>query len=236
MKLTILGNNGPFAKAGGACSSYLLQNAGKNAVIDMVPGSLAVLQKYIDILDIDAIIFSHLHYDHMSDVFSLKYALGLLRAREGFDKKIRLFLPKTPENCSLEISNDDSFEVNYIFDGFKENIIGLNAVFFSMTHPVETYAVSFEECGKRFVYSGDTTLNDKISDIAKGAELYLVDGGLLKVHEGGPHMTVAQACKTASYAKKTVVTHLSPLYLENDIKRELTGNAVLAQIGQQFEI
>ena len=43
MKLTILGNNGPFPAAGGACSGYLLQHGEHCVQLDMGTGVLARL-------------------------------------------------------------------------------------------------------------------------------------------------------------------------------------------------
>ena len=44
MKLTILGENGPFAAAGGACSAYLVEAAGRRILLDCGPGALARLR------------------------------------------------------------------------------------------------------------------------------------------------------------------------------------------------
>ncbi len=233
MRLRILGNNGPFAADGGACSSYLI-SGDYNIVCDMGPGSLANLQKAIDIRDIDAIIFSHLHYDHCSDVFSLKYALGLLRQREGFDKKIKLFLPDSPSAIAKEIADEPSFDTYYIHDGLKAYIKGLDINFCEMTHPVESYAVAFSDNGRRLVYSGDTTLNDKIADFCKNADICLMDGGLMERHSGGPHLTVSQACKAAD--GKILLTHISPLYDAEELNGEIIGDAAFVKIGDIYEL
>lgn len=236
MKLTILGNNGPFAEAGGACSSYLIEEGKEHIVIDMGPGSLSKLQKYIDIRQIDAIILSHLHYDHISDIFSLKYALGLLREREGFDKKIELFLPASPKEISASIADDPSFRKVILSDGLICELFNMEIEACKMTHPVETYAISLTTQDKKFVYSSDTTQNDKIGPFSFGADLYLCDAGLLEEHSGGPHMTVSQACKSAVNCKKTLLTHISPLYDMKQLKREVKGDAVFVQITDQYDI
>ena len=54
MKLTILGEYGPFAPAGGACSSYLLQGKkGGNILLDLGNGGLAQLQKYAEKIQVE---------------------------------------------------------------------------------------------------------------------------------------------------------------------------------------
>jgi ribonuclease BN (tRNA processing enzyme) len=77
MKLTVLGNNGPFPSAGGACSGYLITEGDKNILIDCGNGVLANLQRFIPIEELDAIILTHLHSDHMSDMMILRYALQI---------------------------------------------------------------------------------------------------------------------------------------------------------------
>ena len=236
MQLTILGNNGPFACAGGACSSYLISQGGKNVVIDMGPGSLSNLQKHVGLGQIDAIVLSHLHYDHVSDIFSLKYALGLMRARVGFDKKIDVFLPESPRNVFDEIAGDESFCIHVLSDGYSCDIFGMQAEFMRMTHPVESYALSLCAEGKRFVYSGDTTKNDRIAPFAAGADVYLADAGLLEKHSGGPHMTVREACESGALAKRTLLTHISPMYGADDLLREVKGEAAFVQISERYDI
>lgn len=236
MKLTILGNNGPFPAEGGACSSYLIEHGGKHIILDMGPGSLANLQKYIDIRQIDAIVISHLHYDHISDIFSLKYALGLLRDRENFIKKIKLFIPASPKDISNEISEDPSFHTIVLSNGLICDLFDMEIEACRMTHPVETYAICLTSGEKKFVYSGDTTLNDAIGPFSNGADVYLCDAGLLEEHYPGPHMTVAQACQSAKNCKKTLLTHISPLYDMKRLQHEVKGDAVFAQIGEQYDI
>ncbi|MCG8541098.1 MAG: MBL fold metallo-hydrolase, partial [Clostridia bacterium] len=66
MKITILGNSGPYPRAGGACSGYLLEEDDIKILIDCGNGVLSRLLGMIESLeDIDAIILSHLHSDHI---------------------------------------------------------------------------------------------------------------------------------------------------------------------------
>ena len=100
MKLTILGEYGPFAPAGGACSSYLLQGKhGGNILLDLGNGGLAQMQKYLSISQIDAVVLTHLHFDHISDLQILGYALSQLK----LPRKPALYLPKTPEKMAQDV-------------------------------------------------------------------------------------------------------------------------------------
>jgi len=66
MKLTVLGCYGPYPKARGACSGYLLESQDTKILIDCGNGVLSRLLEYCGNLNnIDAILISHLHPDHM---------------------------------------------------------------------------------------------------------------------------------------------------------------------------
>lgn len=231
MKLTILGCNGPVQGAGGACSSYLVQSETTNILVDMGNGSLGELRKYALIEEIHAIILSHLHYDHISDLFVMKYAIDIMRSRGESAKRQTLFLPGSPGEIAGMVTTGDTFDTIFIADGGKHRIGDMDIGFQKVCHPVESYAVSLSAEGKRLVYSGDTNAKADFGDFVGGADLFLADGGLLERHGGedAPHMTVSQACRAGEAAKRTVLTHLSPFYTLDEIRREMTGNSMLAR-------
>ena len=238
MKLTIIGNNGVFPAAGGACSSYLVQTENYKILMDMGPGSLSKLQEKISVDEIDIFIFSHLHFDHISDFFSLKYALQLKKARGQYQKRPMLLLPKTPENIWDLVKDEDLFDVHDIRDGLDMKLKNTRITFAEMTHPVESYAVKIAEKGKSVVYSGDTNRVERISEFAKDADIFLSDAGLLEQHKtsSAPHMSIAEACAAGAQAKRTMLVHLNPLYTKEQIKKEITGNGELSHPGGEWEL
>lgn len=238
MKLKIIGNNGVFPAAGGACSSYFVKTDNYNILIDMGPGSLAKLQEDIAIDDIDIFVFSHLHFDHISDFFSLKYALQLKKARGQYHKKPMLLMPKTPENICELVKDEDLFDVHYLADGLDMKLKNTRLTFLEMTHPVESYAVKVGEKGKTVVYSGDTNRIDRIAKFAENADIFLSDAGLTQEHKNpaAPHMSIEEACMAGENAKKTLLVHLNPLYTEEQIIKEIKGNAELSEIGREYQL
>jgi len=238
MKLTIIGNNGVFPAGGGACSSYLVQTENYTVLMDMGPGSLSKLQEKISIDDIDIFVFSHLHFDHISDFFSLKYALQLKKARGQYQKRPMLLMPQTPENICGLVKDEDLFDVLYIRDGLDMKLKNTRITFAEMTHPVESYAIRIAEKGKTVVYSGDTNRTERIGEFAKDADIFLSDAGLLRQHKtpAAPHMSIEEACMAGEQAKKTLLVHLNPLYTEEQIKKEITGNAELSALGGEWEL
>ena len=76
MELTVLGRCGPFPAPGEACSGYLLKCGGKNIMLDFGSGVFSRLYGLLPQLEVDAVVLSHLHSDHMADM-RLPYAGGL---------------------------------------------------------------------------------------------------------------------------------------------------------------
>lgn len=216
MELTILGNNGPFPAAGGACSGYLLRSGAANILIDCGNGTLANLQKFIGIDKLDAIILTHLHADHISDMHVLKYAVEIKRKREQFDRLLNVYAPPQPEEEYRRLNTGDAFVLEPITADTALHIGGLKLGFMRMKHPYVDFAVAVESGGKKFVYSGDTSWNEDIITFAKGADLLMLDAGLRErdYAEGAAHLTAAQCGLIASEAgvKRLLLTHFWPEY------------------------
>ena len=68
MRLTVLGKSPAWQDAGGACSGYLLEEAGTALLIDCGNGVFGKLRERIDYVDVDAVVISHLHADHFLDL------------------------------------------------------------------------------------------------------------------------------------------------------------------------
>lgn len=67
-RLTVLGCDGGYPGPGGAASGYLVEAAGVSLWLDAGPGTFAALQVVTDPARVDAIVLSHEHPDHWSDV------------------------------------------------------------------------------------------------------------------------------------------------------------------------
>src|SRR5579862_1585293 len=66
--LRVLGCDGSYPGPGGAGSGYLLEAAGVSLWLDAGPGTFAALQLVTDPRLVDALVLSHEHPDHWSDV------------------------------------------------------------------------------------------------------------------------------------------------------------------------
>lgn len=243
MKLTILGNNGPFPAAGGACSGYLVQSGDTNILIDCGNGVLSNLQKFIRLEELDAIFLTHLHSDHISDMYVLKYAVQIKRKRGQFDRAIEVYAPPEPAEEYGRLDVKDAFSLGAITAQTELYIGGLRLTFAQMKHPSMDFAIKIEGDGKTFVFSGDTSWTDEIISFSKDADLLMLDAGLLEkdLSEGAPHLTAAQ-CGIAAMqagAKKLLLTHLWPDYDPNELLEEARpsfSKVEAATLLNQYEI
>src|SRR5690606_41501761 len=75
MKLTIIGHWGGYPAKGGASSAYLLEKDDYKMMLDFGSGALSKLQQYIHLTELDAVVLSHYHADHIADIGVLQHAL-----------------------------------------------------------------------------------------------------------------------------------------------------------------
>ena len=96
MELTVLGRYGPYPRAGGACSGYLVRAEGTTLLVDCGAGVLSRLFSVCALCQIDAILLSHLHYDHCADLSVLRYALEQQGARGSVALPVPVYAPDAP--------------------------------------------------------------------------------------------------------------------------------------------
>jgi ribonuclease BN (tRNA processing enzyme) len=244
MKLTILGNNGPYPSAGGACSGYLLEEGNTKLLLDCGNGILSNLFKFIKFEELDAIILSHLHSDHISDMMVLKYAIEIKMKRGLIDKPLIVYAPDQPFEEFNRLNVKGVFDLRVINEDMELNIGGLKIKFQEMKHPYKSFAVSIMNKNKRFVFSGDTSWTEKIISFSREADLIMLDSGLLskdKTSDNVPHLTALECGEVAkaSGAGKLLLTHFWPEYDLRDILNEartIYKNAYLAELSKTYEI
>ncbi len=234
MKLTVLGKYGPFPAAGGGTSSYLLSCGGKQILMDAGSGSMSRLQQFLEVEQLDAVLLSHLHHDHCSEMNLLKYV-----------KKadIPVYLSATPQREHDQIAECARFLTQRITDGLCVMIGEAEVTFFAVRHPVECYAIKICAEKRTLVYTGDTVYFDALADFCTGADALLIDSGFLTTQpwrEGLPHLYVEQAAQLAAKAGvgKLYLSHINPDYKEQDILQESRAFArrELVQEMQTYEI
>ena len=237
MRLTILGNNGPYPAPGGACSGYLLESdSGRTTILlDCGTGVLARLLETISLDRLDAVVLSHLHFDHMSDMLPMHYALQFNPRK----RPLNVYAPMQPAEVRAMLSGGsiDVWPMN-------EAVIGeMKLSFCPVRHPVETYAVSIECDGARMVYTGDSNTDYALELFCDSADLLLADAGLSAADhsERSPHLSAELCGKLARDvgARRLLLTHLNPKYDPNALCAEARAqfpSAEIALCGESYFI
>jgi len=235
MKLTVLGNNGPYPANGGACSGYLLtsDSGDTQILIDCGTGVLARLMETASLSDIDAIVLSHLHFDHMSDMLPMQYALQF----NPRQKALPVLAPAEPAavRALLDCPRYDLWPM-------EDTTIGEMRISFSPArHPVETYAVCITCDGSKFVFTGDSNQELLMEFFCEGADLLLADAGLSKQDHSftSPHYSAELCGQLArnAHAKRLMLTHFNPKYNPADLlveAQEAFPNAEIAEAGRTY--
>lgn len=238
MNLTVLGSDGSYPGPGGACSGFLLQGGGVKVWLDAGPGTLANLQNFTPMSELDAIVISHKHADHSSDLQGFAVANTVV----SHIVPVSIYAPDGVGD-ELEPGTDKCLRWNRVHDNDRIEIGGLSLSFSRTDHGPETLALRVDCDGKSFAYSSDTGPNWTLSKLGPGIDLALCEATYLKDKEGsGRHLSARQAAISARQAgvKQLVLTHLWPTIdvdsaLE-EAKNEFGQNVSVAKMKENYQI
>ncbi len=231
MRITVLGNSGPYPRAGSACSGYLFEDENTKILIDCGNGTLSRLQQVIKSFEeLDMIIISHLHSDHIADAMVLRYAIGIQRSKGMITKSIPLYAPNEPNEDYNKLQFQEAFLMKEIYEDLVITLNGLVIRFKKMEHPIPCYGVAIEKDGRKFVYSADTKYCDQIFQLAQDANLFLCESGTLERDKtmDTPHLSAKEAAEIGmkSNVQRLMLTHFWPGYSMDEILQEAKENFV----------
>ena len=235
--LHVLGCATAGGNPGEACSGYLVSAGGARILIDCGPGVVSSLLAR-DAAPLDAVVFSHLHFDHVGDVIPLGYAHLIGLATEW--KPPAVYAPpggaaQIAALCAVGGGGADLLEQCGMTVGEYAPEAGLvigdaRLTFRELVHPGTSHAIRIEAGGGVLVFSGDTALTPGLGEHADGADLLLCEATALP--ESAVHLPAGQAGRIAREAgcKALVLTHVDvrerPAALSQ--ARESFGGPVLA--------
>jgi ribonuclease BN (tRNA processing enzyme) len=249
VKLTIVGCSGTFPGPEAACSSYLVEHDGFRLLVDAGNGSTGALQRYVDLLALDAVLISHMHGDHYLDLITYTYARRY--HPDGFPGCLPVYGPSDLEehvHGAFGRPVHDLLHAVYEFHsvaGAGRMTIGPFEVdLATVNHPVETYAMRLTAGGRSLAYSADTGISDNLVELARSSDLFLCEASYLEGEDNPPdiHLTGREAAEHAVRAgvDRLLLTHLVPW---GDRDRTLaeatevfTGEVLVADAGAVFEI
>jgi ribonuclease BN (tRNA processing enzyme) len=181
--------------------------------MDAGAGTWRHLLQYVDYKDLDAVLLTHRHPDHVTDVFQGGHARWL-GGPEPLPP-IPLWAPgETLDRLSGFYDNiSEMFDTKPVKAGGSLEFAGARLSFFEMVHPCETVGVRVEHDGAVLAYSSDTGPEGDIERLASEADLFMCEATLQEEDESWEgHMKASQAGVAAQKvaAKKLLLTHLPP--------------------------
>lgn len=248
MELVVLGAHGTWPKPDGATSGYLLRHDGFTVWIDLGTGTMANLQRHIDLFDVQALVISHSHPDHLVDLFPYFYARHFSPERPVGTP---LFCPPLVLDRAMALFGEDtrravaeSFALTEIQpgDGFETGPFRVRTA--SMAHPVPTMGLRVETDVATLAYTADTGPTEALLPMARGADVLLAEASWQE--DGGGRMPIHLTARQAGEAARDagpgtlILTHIWPT-LDRTISMEeagqaFDGNIELAEEGMVREV
>lgn len=245
MIIRVIGCWGGYPAKGGATASYIVEKDDFVLAIDMGSGALSSLQKYYDINDLDAVILSHYHHDHVADIGVLQYAKLVQTYITNTDTVLPIYGHLEDEENFQRLNHDQTKAVGY--DPSQALTIGSFKITFLRTeHPVPCYGMRVTDGENTFVYTADTAYVERWAHFIKDAHMLIADCNFYASQsesaKASGHMTSSEAATIARDAgvRDLILSHL-PQYgdrekLAEEAKCIFSGNVLLAYEGLTWKL
>ncbi|MGH2381330.1 MAG: MBL fold metallo-hydrolase [Candidatus Limnocylindria bacterium] len=222
MRLTVLGRSPARPNPGEACAGYLVEGGDARILLDIGPGIVAQLLQRHHPDDLDAVIVSHMHADHMLDLVTLRYVYPWRRLSPS--ERLRVVLPPGSADQLLDLAKgvggarhfEDAFQLSE-HDGTTAFRFGsLTLTPRETQHYIPCWGFRVDGDERRLAYTADTAPCDGLTDLADGADLLLSEATLRSLDEDAQppeprgHLMPAEAGSAArdGGARRLVLTHL----------------------------
>ncbi len=264
MRLTVLGKSPSWQDAGGACSGYLVEEAGTAVVVDCGNGVFSKLRRFRDYTRVDAVVISHLHADHFLDLVPFAYALTYAPRQQPVPvdrwpgteapARPRLIAPTGAVETFRRVvgawGNEDLIENAFALEEYEPaaspRVGPLEFTFQSVPHFTETFAICIksERGDAKLVFGADSRPTDELIEFARDCDLLLVEATLPRPERTGErgHLTPREAGEHGreAGAKRVVLTHISdeldPDWALEEASKAFDGPIEVARDGAVYEL
>lgn len=242
MRVHVVGSSGTFPAHGRPASGYVIELEGTRVWCDAGSGTFISLPVASDL--IDAVVISHQHPDHCSDLMAAFHAWTFrpdprepvpLYAPQGVWDRLVAFLESEP-SC---------FDFHPVWSGDEVEIGSLALSFAEMDHSVPTVGSRWEGNGRTLFYTGDTGSAGGWPEFARGVDMLLSEASYQESTKNAEYPHHLSAREAGEIARRIDVgaltlTHIPP-YLDPSISVEEAESAFgrpvrLAVAGTSFEV
>jgi ribonuclease BN (tRNA processing enzyme) len=266
MRVTVLGKSPSWQDADGACSGYLVEEGDTCLLLDCGNGVFSKLRRFRDYVDVDAVVISHLHADHIFDLVPFASALTYAPRQQpvpvdrwpGTDAPARpqLHAPSGSAERFRQVCEgggmfpdhiEKAFALREYDPGDVIEIGPFSVAFAPVPHFLPTCAVSVTSRTNgsgRFVFGADCAPGDEVVAFARDAGLLFLEATLPRPERTGirGHLTPGEAGEHARLAgaERLVLTHISDeldeLWARDEAARAFGGPVEVAREGLVFEV
>lgn len=236
MKLTVLGCMGGYPSQDTGTSAYLLESEGYHLLIDAGSGSLLALQQFLDPLELDAVLISHYHYDHIADLGVLQQIRKLKRFDHAERRAPLLPIYAHTDSDFFSLLSESNVTIGISYEEEESLSVGPFEVEHLKTrHPATCYAfrITERETGKTLVYTADSGFMEELIPFSQQADFLVADTNFFAGMENhSAHMTAGEVGRIAREAqvKKVMLSHLPHSGNLKDLIREAEVEAPETEI------
>lgn len=238
MKLTVIGFWGGYPEKGEATSCYVLEHEGFSLMLDCGSGALSRLPYYKKTEEIDAVVLSHYHHDHIADIGVLQYNFLIQNSLQNADRKLPLYGHMEDREAFDRLSHHATEGRD--FNPSKTLETGPFQIDFLKTqHPVPCYGMKITDGKHVIVYTADTAFSEDWIPFCEDADLLVAECSFYGNQDGRDygHMNSRQAAEIAERAnvKELILSHLPHFgvhrHLKEDAGQRFRGKIRLAEEG-----
>lgn len=242
MNLKIIGYWGGFPAVNEATSGYLLESNGYRLLVDCGSAVLSKLQETIAIDELDAVILSHYHHDHIADIGPLQYASYVTSLINGSKKNIPIYAHTLDREAFDKLTYKEATK-GIEYDPNQLLTIGPFTITFLRTiHPAPCFAMRITDQQSTIIYTADSSYQEAFIPFSAGADLLIAESSFYANQDGtsAGHMTSHEAARIAHDAgvKQLLLTHLPHFgeheNLVKEAQEQFKGQVVLASSGYEW--
>lgn len=222
MRFTVLGRSPARPNPGEACAGYLVESDGARVLVDIGPGVVAQLLCHREPSELDAVVVSHMHSDHMLDLVTMRYAFPWIPRPPH--ERLRVVVPpgSADQLTALARGAGGSRHLESVMrleehDGTSPLTVGgIRLTPVATQHYIPCWGFRTEADGRVLAYTADTAPCEGLRDLADGADVLLSEATLRSLDEDATppeprgHLLPAEAGAAAREARagRLVLTHL----------------------------
>jgi ribonuclease BN (tRNA processing enzyme) len=251
MELIVIGSGTGVPSLRRGSPALAVKASGRLILLDLGSGTLrSLLQCHLNFSEVDIVAITHRHPDHVGDLvpflFATRYALGYTRqepfwllAARGFG----LFHALLAEAFNGWVEPPPGLMVLKELSPEGRDVVqwdGLLIKSAPMNHTDGSLAYRVEAEGRALVYSGDTDETETLVELARGADLLILEASNPFKVPG--HLTPGEAGAMAARAgvPRLLLTHFYPPCDTVDMAAlaaaEFSGDILLAEDGLRVEV